>query len=170
MPDVLPVVRRAAGWAQPRFEPSANLAPPTRIFEFPSQGRLEGNVTGGGELKTVHVLTGVESLEAELFENKAALKLLTSQVAMHLVGNERDTLFAAIDRLLSVENWEDESATIDTKAFQSFLRCIIYAHPHRLPNMGVGPGGSVLAAWHKHEKTVQVEFLAGDQCIALIKL
>jgi hypothetical protein len=169
VPELLPAIHRAADRREPRFDSSAMLAQPLPLLELPSQAKPEGNVTRGGESKVVHVLTDVGGLEAELFENKAEVKLLTSQVAMHLTAGQRNALFAAIDRLLNIENWEDESSKIDQQSYRSFLRCIIYAHPRKAPNMGVGPDGTVLAAWHSEENSVQVEFSPGDQCVALIR-
>ena len=108
-------------------------------------------------------------LEAALFENRAKLKTRTSQVAMHLDAEERRNLFNAIDRLLDPAEWEDDSAEISEKSFNSFLRFTIYAHPRRLPNLGVGPDGALLAAWRWQENSVHVEFLDSDQCTALIR-
>ncbi len=110
-----------------------------------------------------------EGLEASLFRNRADLKLLASQVAMHLSNEERHALFSAIDWLLDHAEWEDESSQIDENAFRSYLRFMIVARPRRFPNLGVGPNGILLAGWHKDEKSVHAEFLPKDQCMALVK-
>ena len=110
-----------------------------------------------------------EGLEAVLFRNRADLKILASQVAMHLSNEERHALFSAIDWLLDHAEWEDESSQIDEHAFRSYLRFMIFARPHRLPNLGVGPYGTLLVGWHKDEKSVHAEFLPEDQCKALVK-
>lgn len=110
-----------------------------------------------------------EGLEASLFRNRANLKILASRVAMHLSNEERRTLFLAIDRLLDHAEWEHESSQIDEHAFRSYLRFMIFACPHRLPNLGVGPYGTLLVGWHKNEKSVHAEFLPKDQCKALVK-
>lgn len=110
-----------------------------------------------------------EGLEATLFRNRADLKILASQVAMHLSIEERRILFSAIDRLLDHANWEDESSQIKKNAFESYLRFMIFARPRVFPNLGVGSNGTLLAGWHKGEKSVHAEFLADDQCIVLVK-
>ncbi len=110
-----------------------------------------------------------EGLEAVLFRNRADLKVLASQVAMHLSNEERHALFSAIDWLLDHAEWEDESSQIDENAFRSYLRFMIFARPRRFPNLGVGPNGTLLVGWHKDEKSVHAEFLSEDQCMAVIK-
>ncbi len=110
-----------------------------------------------------------EGLEAVLFRNRADLKILASQVAMHLSNEERHALFSAIDWLLDHAEWEDESSQIDENAFRSYLRFMIFARPRRFPNLGVGPNGTLLVGWHKDEKSVHSEFLPKDQCMAVIK-
>ena len=119
--------------------------------------------------RTIKVQVHDEGLEASLFRNRADLKLLASQVAMHLSNEERHALFSAIDWLLDHAEWEDESSQIDEHAFRSYLRFMIFARPHRLPNIGVGPYGTLLVGWHKDEKSVHAEFLPEDQCKALVK-
>lgn len=109
------------------------------------------------------------SLDDELFANRAALKVLTSRVAMHLRQEERRLLFSEVDRLLDIEHWEDTSSKINEGAFQSFLRFMIFARPHRLPNLGVGYDGALLASWRTDQKSVQAEFLSRDNSVVLIK-
>ena len=169
MPDLVPASVRASDFKRAGFDTSAMLISPLPAMERPSQGRLEGNITAGAERKVVHVPADIGGLEAELFENRSSLKLLTSQVAMHLSLDERRGLFAAIDRLLSIEHWEDESAQINQEAFRSFLRFTIFTRPREMPNVGVGPDGMVLVGWHSVCQSVHVEFLPKDQCVALIR-
>jgi hypothetical protein len=111
----------------------------------------------------------IEELRQSLFRNRAVLKILTSQVAMHLNSEERNNLFASIDRLLDAGEWEDESSEIDDKAFRSYLRFTIYARPHRVPNLGVGPSGTLLAGWHKEENSIYIEFFPDDQCVGIFR-
>ena len=115
------------------------------------------------------VLARDEGLEASLFRNRADLKILASRVAMHLGNEERRTLFLAIDRLLDHAEWEDESCQIDERAYRSYLRFMIFAHPRRFPNLGVGPDGTLLVGWRQDEKSVHAEFFPEDQCMTLVK-
>jgi hypothetical protein len=170
VPDLVPSAVRNSDLRQPGFDTSALLASTAPAIEHPSRGRIEGNVTGGGERRIFRIPAEVEGLEANLFKNRADLKLLTSQVAMHLSSEERHRLFSAIDRLLNIAEWEDESSEIDENSFRSFLRFTIYARPRNIPNLGVSPDGALLAGWHAEEKSVHVEFLPNDQCMALMRL
>ena len=170
VPDILPATLPLSGLASSGIElgpsgPLASLVPPTQ-----SKDQVEGNLLGRRNQRVIYTLTDTVGLEAELFEVRVRLKLLTSQVAMHLNPEERRNLFVAIDRLLGLAEWEEESVKLDEGAFRSFLRFTIYAHPRRIPNVGIGPDGALLTGWHSRRRSVHVEFLAGDQCIALIKL
>ena len=82
------------------------------------------------------------SLDEQLFDNAADLKIAVATVAMHLSSEWRDTIFQQLDELLSKENWQYDFALINTSTFMTFLRFIVYAHPTRLPSLGVGPNGT----------------------------
>src|SRR6266849_1891923 len=97
LPDLVPSAVRKSDLRQPGFDTSALLASTAPPIELPSRGRIEGNVTGGGERRIFQIPDRLEGLEATLFKNRADLKLLTSQVAMHLSTIERSSLFSAID-------------------------------------------------------------------------
>jgi hypothetical protein len=170
MPDVVPTAPRSSTLPWPRFDPSAVAEPNLPSYEVPSQGRHEGNVIVGGDPKIYTIPADAAGLETILFKNRADLKVITSKVAMHLTNEQRHSIFSAIDRLLSVTEWEDESSEIDEKSFQSFLRFTIYARPRNLPNLGVSPDGALLAGWHADGKSIHVEFLPEDQCMALVRL
>jgi hypothetical protein len=122
----------------------------------------------GGAARNVRVLP-TEGLEGALFKNRANLKIIASQVAMHLNSEERRNLFSAIDRLLNITEWEDESSQINENAFRSYLRFTIYARPRRIPNLGVSPDGMLLAGWHNGDNSVHVEFFSNDQCMSLLR-
>ena len=88
---------------------------------------------------------------------------------MHLSREERDFIFESVDRLLSLENWEEgESSFINIDSYGTFLRFIVFAHPERLPSLGVGSSGNLLAAWRLEKKVVYVEFLLNDKCISVM--
>lgn len=174
MPELIPSTNSAAGLRAPGFDPSVAVAPNPPWAERPSQRYSEDRIAPSIEHKTVpadaHGSIEVDLLERDLFAHRAQLKEVTSRVAMHLSSEERRSLFSAIDRLLDAEHWEDESSKIDDDAFRSFLRFMIFAHPRRIPNLGVGPDGPILAGWHAEGKSVYVEFLSEDQCVAVIRL
>lgn len=171
MPDLIPSTMSRSSpphWLQ--FEPSAVVEPFAPTQEVPSQRRREGNVIAGGDLKMYSVPIDTGGLEATLFKNRADLKLITSRVAMHLTNDQRNGIFLAIDQLLDVAEWEDESSQITDFVFRSFLRFVIFARLRRIPNLGVSPDGILLAGWHAGGKSVYAEFFPEDQCMALIKV
>jgi hypothetical protein len=143
---------------------NANRPPPIES----SQRQFDGNIVGGAN-RQITIRSGAAGLEASVFENRTNLKLATSSVAMHLTAGDRGTLFACIDRLLDISEWEDESSHIDEDGYRTFLRFMIYAHLRRLPNLGVAPNGALLAGWQHEDKSVHVEFFPGDQCTALVR-
>ena len=170
MPDLVPSAVGKSDLRQPGFDTSALLASTAPPIEPPSRSKIEGNITGGGERRIFRIPAEIKGLEATLFKNRADLNLLTSQVAMHLSTEVRHNLFHAIDRLLNITEWEDDSSQIDEKSFRSFLRFTIYARPRNIPNLGVSPDGALLAGWHADGESVHVEFVPDDQCMAIIRL
>ena len=111
-------------------------------------------------------VVGLETLECKLFDNAAELKIALSQIAMHLNNQWRDTIRDQIDALLDAHNWEDDSAFVTKTTFITFLRFIVFANTTRLPSLGVGSTGNMLAAWRKGEQRIAVEFLLNDRAAA----
>jgi hypothetical protein len=108
------------------------------------------------------------SLELQLFDNAAELKVLFSKIAMHLSPEWRATIFEQVDALLKLEDWEDDSSLIKIGTFSTFLRFVIYMAPDQCPSLGVGPTGHLLAAWVKGAQRITVQFLPNDQAIATL--
>ena len=134
----------------------------------PSLAAARPQPTSSLSASEVRVLRPDPSLEVELFDNAAQLKVLFSQIAMHLSSKWRATIFEQVDALLKLEDWEEESSLIQINTFSTFLRFIIYMAPDRLPSLGVGPIGHLLAAWVKGDQRITVQFLPNDQAIATI--
>ena len=109
---------------------------------------------------------GTASLELRLFDNAADLKIRLSRVAMHLADEWRRTIFKQLDILLDIDSWDERSSEAEMNSFVTFLRFIIFAMPGRLPSMGIGPKGNILAAWRCQgeggEKRLSAEFLDRD--------
>jgi hypothetical protein len=102
------------------------------------------------------------TFEDKLFENAADLKITLSQIVMHLEPEWRAIIFRQLDYLLDLNNWEEDSSLIRKSTFITFLRFIIYAAPARVPSIGVGYTGNLLAAWRHESQRVDVEFLQDD--------
>lgn len=106
------------------------------------------------------------SLEAKLFDNAAELKIVLSQIVMHLEPEWRAIIFRQLDSLLDLNSWQDDSAFIQKSTFRTFLRFIIFAAPTRLPSLGVGLTGHILAAWNNCDQRIAVEFFPEDKAAA----
>jgi hypothetical protein len=135
----------------------------------PQEPEIRGQHVEGRQ-RVFEVEAPQEGLEAKLFKNSVSLKVLTSQLAMHLTRDERRIVFAALDRLLNPKDWEEgESSEIDEHSFSTLLRFLVFAHPKRPANLGVGPEGVVLAGWRRDDKVIHVEFHRNDQCVTLLR-
>lgn len=108
------------------------------------------------------------SLDVQLFDNAAQLKIMLSQIAMHMSSASRNAIFAQLDFLLKLEDWQDDSALIEGATFNTFIRFLIFAAPNRLPSLGVGLTGHVLAAWNKGDQHISIEFLPNDYVTAIL--
>lgn len=115
------------------------------------------------DAKTLH---SSPSLEAQLFDNAAELKIALSHIVMHLAPEWRAIIFRQLDSLLDINSWQDDSAFIQKSTFTTFLRFIIFAAPTRLPSLGVGLTGHILAAWNNGDQRIAVEFFPEDKAAA----
>ncbi|MBS0234531.1 MAG: hypothetical protein JSR99_13715 [Proteobacteria bacterium] len=135
--------------------------------------QLEGS-TANTAINTIHretrSVTGsdassgeVISLPERLFDNAAELKIDMSVVAMHLSARWRDAIRSQIDRLLSCDDWDDDSAQIERASFKTFLRFLAFMAPKKIAGLGVSAKGTLLAAWHLDRKKVSIEFGVDDK-------
>jgi hypothetical protein len=175
MPDILPMAVASPSGAQVFFlhsggSASGAIARINQLFPELPPWTEPRNVRAGGSASTFQISAPTDGLEATLFRSRAELKVTTSRVAMHLLDEHRKRLFEAIDELLDKEHWEEESKLINIQSFRTFLRFLIYARPHKFPNLGVGQQGSLLAGWHQDGQSLHVEFFANDLCLALLNL
>jgi hypothetical protein len=137
---------------QPSFAPpAASSLPEAPPIPTESPGALDEAVR-----------SAPPSLEEKLFDNAAGLKISLSQIVMHLEPEWRAIIFRQLDDLLNSNSWEEDSAFIEKSTFSTFLRFIIYAAPTRLPSLGVGPTGHILAAWSSGAQRIAVEFFTDD--------
>jgi|ERR1700733_8784265 len=105
----------------------------------------------------------VPPVEQRLYDSLSAIKVMTSQIAMHLDKNWRDKLFKRLDYLLGNENWEDDDTILQDTSFFTFLRMVLFLHPGRLPSLGVSAKGNLLADWTNMQDSVVLEFLPNDE-------
>ncbi len=122
-----------------------------------------GNNTSLASCFSTTTLYDSAALEDRLFDATAAVKILTSQVAMHVGRKWRDKLFQQIDALHDIDEWYEEDMPIDKNAFSSFIKGILFINPSCYPGIGLSHQGHVLAAWVKGRNRLILEFLPGDR-------
>ena len=104
-----------------------------------------------------------KSLEEHLFDATANVKILTSQVAMHLERAWRDKLFRQLDSLHDLDEWEQNDEPIQKDSFACFLKAIFQIKPQRRPGLGLSSMGNLIASWTTDLDRLTVEFLPGDR-------
>lgn len=104
-----------------------------------------------------------EALEQQLFDALAAVKILTSQVAMHLDRELRRKLFQQLDSLHDVQEWEPGDEPVREASFATFLKAILSIKPARRPGLGLSNTGNLVAAWTSGRDRLTIEFQPNDR-------
>jgi len=104
-----------------------------------------------------------QRLEERLFDATANVKILTSQIAMHLEREWRDKLFRQVDSLHDPKEWEPDDEPIQQSSFATFLKAVIQIKPKRRPGLGLSQGGHLIAAWTNRSDRLTIEFLPNDR-------
>ena len=119
-----------------------------------------------GRAKQVVQRVGAETgVEEKIFDRLVALKVMTSQYAMHLVREEQDRLFAELDYLLSMEGWSPEDELPSVESFRSFIRWAIYAKAFNWSSLGISNAGTILVAWESDKTLMTADFVGGDRVL-----
>ena len=106
--------------------------------------------------------TGKRPLEERLFDATAGVKILTSQIAMHLEREWRDKLFRQLDSLHDPAEWEPDDEPVRQASFATFLKAIVQIRPKRRPGLGLSHTGNLIAAWTEQSDRLTIEFLPND--------
>ena len=104
-----------------------------------------------------------KTLEDRLFDATANVKILTSQVAMHLDREWREKLFKQLDSLHDPEEWEVEDKPIQQSSFATFLKAICQIRPSVRPGLGLSHDGQLVAAWTSGKNRLTIEFMRNDR-------
>ena len=104
-----------------------------------------------------------KSLEERLFDATASVKILTAQVAMHLDREWRNKLFAQLDSLHDLEEWDPDDEPIQTGSFATFLKAMVQIKPQRRPGLGLSHNGYLVAVWTVGKDRLTIEFLQNDR-------
>lgn len=123
------------------------------------------NPPSPASLNPSHVVETNEtkSLEERLFDATASVKILTSQVAMHLDREWRERLFKQLDSLHDPEVWDAEDNPIQQSSFATFLKAICQIRPTVRPGLGLSHAGHLIAAWTSGKNRLTIEFMRNDR-------
>jgi hypothetical protein len=124
------------------------------LRSHPSPGSLRSDAAGRSDGKSLH---------ERLFDALADVKILTSQVAMHLEREWRDRLFRLLDSLHNTEEWEAGDEPIRKSSYVTFLKAILNIKPDRRPGLGLTPEGYLIATWTTGEDRLTIVFLPYDR-------
>lgn len=105
---------------------------------------------------------GHKPLNEALFDATAAVKVLSSRVAMHLDKDRRNKIFRQIDSLHDINEWDEEDKPIKDSSFETFLKAILLISPQRHPGLGLSNEGNLIASWGDNKDRLVAEFLPKD--------
>ena len=106
-----------------------------------------------------------KSVDEEVFDATADVKVLFSRVSMYFSPELRDRLFVQLDRLHDPNDWEEGDLPISALSFTTFLRWFYVSRPSKLPNFGMSSKGLMFSSWlanHNMDRLI-LEFLPSDR-------
>jgi hypothetical protein len=154
--------------------PKEAFSPATLNFAKEIAERLQDRSSAGSLLKEsvagmaqtrVERVSDAPSLDERLFNALAAVKIMTSQVAMHLDTQWRQKLFAQLDSLHDPVEWEQGDEPLQQQSFATFLKAILAINPERRPGLGLSSAGHLIAAWTTGPDRLTIEFLPDDRIL-----
>jgi len=98
-----------------------------------------------------------------VFNRLVALKVITSQVAMHLQQAWRSGLFQSLDQLLDKEDWDFSDELPTEASFLTFLRMIIFLNVKDRPALGATSNGRIISGWMNDQERLQIECGPNDE-------
>jgi hypothetical protein len=121
------------------------------------------NLPSPGSLRPEDIHTsGATPLHEHLFDALATVKIMTSQVAMHMDAQWRGKLFHQLDSLHDPAEWEEGDQPIQQSSFATFLKAMLSIKPERRPGLGLSHAGHLIAAWTTGHDRLTIEFLPND--------
>jgi hypothetical protein len=109
------------------------------------------------------VAGGGRSTEDRLFDRTAELKVLISQISMHISHELRTKLFRQIDSLHDPEDWLPSDVAIEPSSFRTFLRFLLYFRTIGKPSLGISYLGQLLVGWTDDRGTLAIQCLPNDE-------
>jgi hypothetical protein len=99
------------------------------------------------------------SFEEKIFNSLVSLKVAVAAYAMHLDGDERARLFAALDDKINVDDWHEDDALPAVRSFVDFLKWMIFARHHDWTSIGVSAAGTITVAWRTPRVLLTADFV-----------
>ena len=105
------------------------------------------------------------TLDEQLFDARAEIKILLSTVSMHFSEALRKKLFRQIDLLHDPDDWDEGDEPIQLQSFNTFLRWFYLNKPSKLPNFGLSAAGHFIASWlaNDNKDRLILEFMSNDR-------
>ena len=100
---------------------------------------------------------------SEVIATAQGAKALLSSYYMHMPDDIFFGLLKQTSALLDLANWDDEDALASLDSYRTMLRAIVQLRPLERPNLGLGDGGQLLAAWRDGSNQAVIEFLENDR-------
>jgi hypothetical protein len=159
----------SASFKKAAATPVLNLSPVTgsanstairqALSEF-ALPRSPGAVTHG---RLTHYPPKKALLEERLYNARAACKIRTATVAMHLDHDWRIRFFRQLDTLMDIDNWEKDDLPVTDASFGTLLRMLLFIRSKRRPGLGITNDGNIIAAWTVGKNRLTIECRAYDQ-------
>ncbi|MSP43864.1 MAG: hypothetical protein EXR08_10980 [Alphaproteobacteria bacterium] len=120
-------------------------------------------VVSASEEALTHRPHEVRTLEESLFDNRAALKIITSKLGTsHIDPSLRSQLFFQIDWLLKSEEWEEGDNLPNEQSFKTLIKFILNSSPLESPSLGLSESGNLLALWINGVNKLNLECFPND--------
>jgi hypothetical protein len=102
-------------------------------------------------------------IEFQLYDNLASSKVAIAKVSMHLPVAMRQRIFSELDRLLNIEDWDDDCSFVNVESIHTFMRTVIYNSIKKIKSLGISDG-NLLASWRSADSTQRIyaEFMPSD--------
>ncbi|MBL4590263.1 MAG: hypothetical protein JKY11_09335 [Alphaproteobacteria bacterium] len=126
---------------------------------FESIRRVESNIPSSKENNSTR-----QTLDEVIFDARANVKVLFSEISMYFPTELKEKLFHQIDLLHDTDDWEDGDNPVQISSFKTFLRWFYLDQPSQLPNFGMSNGGLLIATWlsnHNKDRLI-LEFRSDD--------
>lgn len=115
----------------------------------------------GGQIKVSQEFKNGE-LEELIFNSLSAVKRLTALASPHLDAEWRKDLFAQLDLLHDIDEWQQHNRPVNLESYSAFLFGLMRLRPKRRPSIGIDLAGNITAIWFKaHEQAACLFYPSG---------